>query len=152
MSKDRGRDPKALVSALSSLSRREHSAWELKKKLEQKGYNLVEIAQAVEECQRLGYQSDDRFVEVLYRARIGQGYGPVRIKQELEAKGIGAAMIEQVLLHEAEESWLERAVVVARKKCQTVAHLSWDDQQKLKRFLLYRGFPGSVIAGVFEKF
>ena len=143
---------KALVSALNFLSRREHSIWELKNKLEQKGYSGLEVVEAVEECQRLGYQSDDRFAELLCRARIAQGYGPVRIKQELAAKGINATMIEQVLLHEAEESWLERAVAVANKKCQTLANLSWDEQQKLKRFLLYRGFPGSVIAGVFEKF
>jgi len=143
---------KALASALNSLTRREHSVWELKNKLKQKGYSDLDAANAVEECQRLGYQSDDRFAELLCRSRIMQGYGPVRIKQELAAKGINAEMIEHVLDHEAEESWLERAFTVANKKCQAWASLSWDEQQKLKRFLLYRGFPGNVIASLFEKF
>lgn len=142
---------KALVSALNSLSRREHSVWELKKKLEQKGYSALEAAIAVEECQRLGYQNDERFAELLCRARIAQGYGPIRIKQELSAKGINAEMIGQVLKHETEESWLPRAIAAASKKCQTLANLSWDEQQKLKRFLLYRGFPVSIITGLFEK-
>lgn len=142
---------KALVSALNYLTRREHSVLELKKKLEQKGYSELDIVKAVEECQRLGYQCDNRFTEQLCRTRIMQGYGPVRIKQELAAKGISAEMIEQVLEHEPQESWLERASAVASKKCRTFVNLSWDEQQKLKRFLLYRGFPGSIIAGLFEK-
>ena len=122
---------KALASALNSLTRREHSVLELKKKLEQKGYSASEATLAVEECQRLGYQSDGRFTEALCRSRIMQGYGPLRIKQELSAKGINAEMIEQVLEYEPEDSWCQRAFEVASKKCAELA---------------------SLIASVFEKF
>ena len=149
---------KAFISALNSLTRREHSVLELKQKLERKGFSEQEIVEAINECQRLGYQSDDRFAEHLSRARIVQGYGPVRIKQELTSKGIHEEQIDQVLQQEADESWLVRALQVANKKSQPfkVNHsiaksLSWDEQQKLKRFLLYRGFPGHIIAGLFEK-
>ena len=142
---------KALNSALYSLTRREHSAWELQKKLEQKGYSELESLHALKECQRLGYQSDERFTEQFCRMRVMQGYGPVRIKQDLLAKGISTEMIQKVLGQETENYWLDRAVAVSRKKCQQWLHLSWDEQQKLKRFLLYRGFPPAIIAAIFEK-
>ncbi len=125
--------------------------WELTKKLEKKGYNSQEISQALAESQRLGYQSDERFAELLCRSRITQGYGPVRIKQELAAKGIVAETIQHVLEQEEAHRWLERAREVLRKKCRSFATLSWEEQQKLKRFLLYRGFPVGVIAGIFEQ-
>ena len=140
---------KAFDCALRLLTRREHSLLELKNKLKQKGYFGTELNDAVVECQRLAYQSDERFTEQLCRARMNQGYGPLRIQQELSAKGIDETLIEQILGQETETSWLERAQAVSRKKVVSQASLSWEDQQKLKRFLLYRGFPASIIVRVF---
>ena len=141
---------KALNSVLSCLTRREYSVLELKRKLEQKGYSSVEIEQALIESQRLGYQCDKRFAEQVCHARIAQGYVPLRIKQELLIKGISAEVVYETLEQE-NVSWLDRAVAVSKKKCKSVAKLSWDEQQKVKRFLLYRGFPMDIIADVFQK-
>lgn len=141
---------KAFECALKLLTRREHSVWELRNKLKQKGYSSSELHDAIVECQRLAYQSDERFTAQVCRARINQGYGPIRIQQELSAKGIEEALIEQILEQETEVSWIERAQIVLRKKIVSYVSLSWEDQQKLKRFLLYRGFPASIIVRVFE--
>lgn len=79
---------KAFDSALRLLTRREYSAMELCDKLKQKGFSPNDVQSALHECQRLGYQSDGRFVENYIRVRIHQGYGPLKIRQELKNKGI----------------------------------------------------------------
>lgn len=77
---------KAFDSALRLLSRREYSAMELCDKLKQKGFNLKDVQNALNECKRLGYQSDERYVESYIRARIHQGYGRLKIRQELKTR------------------------------------------------------------------
>jgi len=75
---------KAFDSALRLLTRREHGAIELNDKLIQKGFDSAEVKDAIDACQRLGLQSDERFVENYSRSRIRQGYGPLKISQELK--------------------------------------------------------------------
>ena len=79
---------KAFDYAMRLLTRREYGAQELAAKLAQKGYRAAEIVEVTAECQRLGLQSDTRFVESFCQARIRQGFGPLKISQELQAKHI----------------------------------------------------------------
>lgn len=152
---------KALNCAVGLLARREHSVWELKRKLHQKGYSEQESTHAVHECLHRGYQSDERFAEQLCRARIEQGYGPLRIRQELAAKGVGDDLIERLFVEDDDAIWQERAMHVLKKKCRTLlavdsphlmrtCDIAWNERQKLQRFLLYRGFSSSLIAHLFD--
>ena len=74
--------------ALGLLSRREHSARELKRKLQQKGVAAEEAGDVVGEMGDRNYQSDARFAESLVRRRALDGYGPLRIRAELASHGI----------------------------------------------------------------
>lgn len=138
---------KAMDSAVRLLSRREHSAVELCDKLKQKGHSPIEIKKALEECQRLDLQNDHRFVETFSRSRIRQGYGPLKISQELSSKGIDKELIHQFLQQE-EDNWLAYALDVWHKKSKGQLDLSFDDLQKQQRFLLYRGFGMDTIVQV----
>ena len=138
---------KAFDSALRLLTRREHGAVELHEKLKQKGYSPEDAQAAVEECQHLGYQSDRRFVENYSRSRIRQGYGPLKITQELKSKQVDADLIQQVLRLE-QDNWLNYALDVWEKKCKRQVDLSFDQLQKQQRFLLYRGFSTDTISRV----
>lgn len=138
---------KAFDSAVRLLSRREHSRVELYDKLKQKGYNPIEIKNALEECQRLDLQNDYRFVEIYSRSRIRQGYGPLKISQELSSKGIDKELIHQFLQQE-EDNWLAYALDVWQKKSKGQFDLSFEELQKQQRFLLYRGFGMDTIAQV----
>jgi regulatory protein len=121
---------------------------ELTDKLIRKGYNRGESEEALSECQRLGLQSDERFAESLCNARIRQGYGPLRITQELQAKHIEREIIN-AMLNQHQESWEEHAIAAWQKKfkqhdgCAT-------ELQKQQRFLLYRGFSPDIIARLFK--
>ncbi|HIG0326310.1 TPA: recombination regulator RecX [Legionella pneumophila] len=141
---------KAFDSALRLLSRREHSAMELCDKLKQKGFNLNDVQNALHECQRLGYQSDERYVESYIRARIHQGYGPLKIIQELKNKGVDPELIQSVL-QEERDHWVDYALRAWEKKFKRQDDFSYCEMQKQQRFLLYRGFDRDVISKVFKE-
>lgn len=101
----------------------------------------------MDECQRLDLQSDRRFVEMYCHSRIRQGYGPLKISQELSSKGIDRELIQQFLQQE-EDNWLTYALDVWHKKSKGELNLSFDELQKQQRFLLYRGFGMDTIAQV----
>lgn len=131
------------------LARREHGAHELANKLAQKEYPELEIQEALLKCQRLGLQSDSRFVDNVCRARIRQGYGPIRMRQELQSLQIDRDLIESVLQKE-QDNWLMYAIEVRKKKYKDQSELSYAGLQKQKQFLLYRGFSTDTIAMVFK--
>ncbi len=138
---------KALECALRLLSRREHGAKELLVKLKQKGYDPKDSEQAVAECQRLELQSDTRFAGAVLRSRMRQGYGPQRIRQALQAKAIDPDVVDEAFQSESID-WQACALTVWQKKCPSEHDLSYMDVQKIKRFMLYRGFSSDLIKDV----
>lgn len=141
---------KAYDSAIRLLARREHGANELCLKLEQKGFSRIDSQEALAQCQRLNLQSDQRFVESFIRSRIRQGYGPMKIMQELKTKGVASDLIHQELKLE-EDNWWTYALEVWQKKCRGAQDLSFSELQKQQRFLLYRGFSSDIIARVVKE-
>lgn len=140
---------KAFVSAVRLLARREHGAHELTQKLLQKKHSELEIQEAIDECQRLGLQSDVRFVESLCRTRIRQGHGPARIRQDLQNVRIDRDLINHILDDER-ENWVSYAREVWAKKFGEQDDHSFAATQKQKQFLLYRGFSVDTINMVFK--
>ncbi len=140
----------AFAHAVRLLSTREHGAHELVSKLTTKGYEAEAIEGAILECQRLGLQSDSRFVEHVCRVRIRQGYGPVRIRRELQSLHIESELIEDILGQE-KENWLSHAIGVWKKKYKKQEDYSYDEIQKQKQFLLYRGFSTDTITMIFKE-
>lgn len=139
----------AFACAVRLLTRREHGAYELTNKLLKKGYPANEAQDAVLECQRLDLQNDDRFVDNICRARIRQGYGPLRIRRELQDLQIDAELITNTLRQE-QDNWLSYALEVWKKKYKEQGELSYSATQKQKQFLLYRGFSTDTIAMLFK--
>lgn len=140
---------KAFVSAVRLLARREHGAHELAQKLATKDHPDLDIQNAIAECQRLGLQSDTRFVENLCRARIRQGYGPARIRQDLQNLKIDRDLIDDVL-REEQDNWHHYAKDAWLKKYKNQDDDSFAAIQKQKQFLLYRGFDMDTIRQVFS--
>lgn len=136
--------PKAFDIALRLLTRRDHSAFELRQKLKLKGCEVNDIEEALAECQRLGYQSDQRFVESYCRYRMNQGFGPLKIMQELKAKGVSADLIQRTV-YESDVDWLSLAALVWKKKTKECEPESLLERQKYQRFMLQRGFSAEVI-------
>ena len=139
-------DPK--TQALKLLARREHSARELKRKLEARGIGEVEAAAAVEHATAEGWQNDGRYAEMLVRSRVAQGYGPVRIKAELKVAGMAATEI-QAALDGAGIDWREQAAAAHAKKFGATPRTS-AERAKQYRYLQGRGFDSSQISAALK--
>lgn len=132
-------------SALNLLARREHSVHELKNKLRLRKFPDVDIDQALRDLQDRNLQSDERYTECYIRSRAGQGYGPLRIKDELSEKGVSAELIS-IHIDENDLDWNEKAAAVKEKKFGIDAPAEYKDKAKQMRFLQYRGFTQKQIS------
>lgn len=140
---------KVFAAALGLLTRREHSAYELTQKLARKEYSKSEIQAAIAKCQDLELQSDKRFAESLLRLRIRQGYGPQKIRQDLQNVQIERDLIDS-LFEQEKENWIKYATDAWEKKFKSSNHQTYADIQKQKQFLFYRGFSMETISKVFD--
>lgn len=135
--------------AMDLLARREHSRAELFRKLRSKDFTDDEIEMAVDQLALEGLQSDERFCESYINSRKLSGYGPTRIDQELQERGVDAAIV-QCHLDFRDEFWLDLASNVREKKFGGESPADFNDKAKQMRFLQYRGFSNDIINTVVE--
>lgn len=93
---------------------------------------LDELAQA-------GWLSDIRFAKAYVHDRAANGFGPLRLRQELTVKGVANAFIEQALA-ESENNWQALAEQVRRKRFGGENPQDIKEKAKQYKFLQYRGF------------
>jgi regulatory protein len=139
------------VSALSAksvavrlLSRREHSAFEIRDKLAKRDFESSEIEQAITELQQGGWLSDERYAEAYIRMRQQKGFGPIRISIELNERGVKESIIDSYL-HSRDDSWLHTLQQQYQKKYKNKVIEDYNDKAKRIRFLQYRGFALDAI-------
>lgn len=135
----------ALDAGLRLLARREHSAAELRVKLQRRGFATAHIDQALAQLATRGWQSDARYALARARSRSGAGCGPLRIRADLAAAGVRDDLAEQALSElDGELDWAEQArAALARRYPEPPA--SARDWQRRYRFLAGRGFPHELI-------
>jgi regulatory protein len=141
--------PSARGRAINYLARREHSAKELQQKLADTGYEQEEIQQALERLAQEGLQSDARFAESFLNARVQRGYGWMRIRMELQQRGVDESVISSVL-NESDVDWFALAIQV---RCKRFGEDDPEDvkaRAKQQRFLQYRGFTHEQIKESFN--
>jgi regulatory protein len=129
----------ARQAALKMLARREHSRGELEDKLIRKGCgaSLAAVVAAALAAEQL--LSDERFVEMLVRARRRRGYGPLRIQQELKDKQIASELIGR-WLDKSGRGWIEDLKRARNKRFGSRLPGSIAERAKQARFLQQRGF------------
>jgi regulatory protein len=141
---DKTEKPDAYAKALGLLARREHSARELKSKLERRGFAAAESAETIERLQSKDFQNDARFGELLVRSRIEGGYGPRWIVAELRTHGIAEGRARE-LIDAAEPDWPDLVRRQLRKRYGGKAATSLSERSKRAAFLLRRGFDASTV-------
>lgn len=130
--------------AVRLLSRREHSAFEIRDKLAKRDFENNEIEQAIVELQQGGWLSDERFAEAYIRMRQQKGFGPIRISIELNERGVKENIVD-AYLHQHDDSWRQTLEQQYRKKYRNKAIEDYNDKAKRIRFLQYRGFTLDAI-------
>lgn len=121
------------------LSMREHSRQELSNKLSRKFKDQTHIQTAVEQLAEDGYLCDDRFTESYVRMRRGRGFGPVRIRSELQAKGVDTSLIDNYVQAYADD-WSALAEDVYCRKYGDTLVADYQEWSKRARFMHSRGF------------
>jgi regulatory protein len=125
--------------ALRYLARREHSRAELARKLAPHADSSDALQLLLNELESRKQLSDERFAE--QRAHVmARKYGPARIREDLQSKGIAAEIAEGVPI----ENEMERARAIIARKYRTCA-TTREERAKRARFLQGRGFSGEVI-------
>jgi len=128
--------------ALGLLARREHSAFELRQKLRQRGYSEDVIAPLLEDLAARGWLSDLRFAEGFLRNRIDKGHGPLRIRADLAQKGVSPALIDRVMESEAVD-WIDVARTRIRKRFKA-GPVDARERARRYRHLHAQGFPADI--------
>lgn len=144
------------------LSRREHSAGELRQKLIDKEQDPVKIDELLAEFAEKGYQSDYRTALMLIREGIRKRYGRVRIKNDFYKRKVAMpSNIDELIdmaMDDNEEfadvlsdndlvegvDWLRLAVEARVKKYGDAIPTEPKEKAKQLRFLQYRGFKPDI--------
>ncbi len=130
--------------ALDLLSRREHSAAELRVKLVARNFDHDAITIAIDDLVKDNLVSDDRFAAGFVASRLRKGRGPIRIRGELRQRGVADELIV-IHLQQADVDWCQLARSVRDRKFGAAGSMTYREQARQSRFLQHRGFSGEQI-------
>jgi regulatory protein len=134
---------------MNLLARREHSRHELGDKLRQRGFDAKEIDVALDQLETDNLLNDARYAESYLRQRIARGFGPLRIEQELQQRGIDSALIGEAIEHTAPD-WFAEMEQQREKKFGSEIPDDYNKRMKQARFLQNRGFSPSEVMRLFR--
>nr|WP_228517563.1 regulatory protein RecX [Aliidiomarina indica] len=125
--------------------------FELRIKLQQKGFARDAIDRVIQKLEAREWQSDTRFADVFYRQRVMQGYGPLRVRQEMQQKGLSDDEIQRCF-----ETYATDWAALASERYQRrfgqspVAPGDQKERARRMRFLAQRGFSADHIRRAIE--
>jgi regulatory protein len=131
--------------ALRLLSQREHSRAELERKLAKYEEVPGTLAAALDELAAKDFISETRVVQSVVHQRAPR-MGAVRVRQELQHKGIAPAAIAEAVAG-LRETELARAREVWARRFEAPA-ADAKERARQARFLIARGFSGEVVGKV----
>jgi regulatory protein len=144
---------RALNSACRSLTRRAHSRYELKKKLERKKFSHDAIRAVLAELETQRLLDDRAFSMSFARYRLQRRQlGRDRMVLELKARGISKALIDETLgplYCEIDEQTLAQEAVEKKQRAMKRPRTA-SDHRRLADFLRRRGFSYEVIQKVLK--
>jgi regulatory protein len=129
--------------AMDLLARREHSRAELRDKLARRDYDNADIDAALDRLTGEGLADDGRFVSSFVAARIRKGQGPIRIRAELQERGVATALVAAALAEP--HDWLALARDVRQRRFGAALPADRAAQARQGRFLEYRGFTAEQV-------
>lgn len=144
----------AYRKAIDLLARRSHFERELERKLAQRGYDEVEIAETLERLRGENLLDDDRTARELIRSRLARGpVGRHKLRADLVRRGVAKEIITAALealtpdddrepAREAAQRWLR-----TRRGGRSAAL----EKAALARHLAGRGFSRRAVYSVLEE-
>jgi regulatory protein len=131
--------------ALRLLANREHSRAELERKLAEHEQEPGQLQRVLDELQAKGFIDERRVVASVLHRRAPR-LGAMRIRQELQAKGLQPALVAEAV-SQLKSTEVQRAREVWERRFGELAQDS-KERARQARFLAARGFGGDVIRRV----
>ncbi|MDY7116977.1 regulatory protein RecX [Halomonas sp. SSL-5] len=128
--------------AIRLLARREYSRAELAERLAAKGHAADSVAECLDGLAERGLQSDARFAEGFLRSRIFRGQGPVKIRLEMERRGLGRDEVHDAFIaseQAGEADWFALACAALARRFTGPGDTP-RERARRERFLASRGF------------
>ncbi|WP_231681954.1 regulatory protein RecX [Phosphitispora fastidiosa] len=148
MPADREKKAHAKDDALNYISYRPRSAWEVRKKLFEKGYESEIVSEVIGFLEEYRFIDDLEFSRMWLRSRTrDKPSGRRKISHELFQKGISRDIIEECLAGYSPEQEEEIACLLAEKKISQKGF----ELKKIEGFLLRRGFDYNIVRKVLSK-
>ncbi len=116
----------------------------MSRKLLLREYERQLVEEVLDRLEEQDYLSDSRFLQEYIAVRRRKGFGPVRIRAELQERGIADALISSALDADAEE-WRDLMQEVVQRKFGETSPRDNKEQARRARFLEQRGFPTALI-------
>ncbi|MEQ6918505.1 regulatory protein RecX [Halomonas aquatica] len=138
--------------AIRLLARREYSRHELAERLVAKGHEAEAIAGCLDALAEEGLQSDTRFAESFLRSRILRGQGPLKIRLELERRGLDREEIRLAFDEAAqrgEGDWFALACDALSRRFSGPGDIP-RERARRERFLASRGFDFDQVRHALE--
>ena len=139
---------KCLASAQRSLAMREHSKYQIKNKLINKGFEKEIINDVLHDLYESGFQSDKRYTEEYIRYRQNIGYGAKKIIYELKSNGISSYLISEYL-----NNFIDDYDVLFKLASDKILNENLNNQKILTKYInhfKYRGFDNNIILKVIK--
>jgi len=139
------------------LASREHSVFELQRKIKQgflksriKNFNML-FNRCIKEMQEKDFQSDERFTRHFINSRIANKLeGPYKILQNLQSRGISPELSQAILNEESDNDlWVKKTIDCLEnfhKKNRNFLETS------LYQKLYQRGFPWEIIEQALDEY
>jgi regulatory protein len=151
----RPRPPRALdaraarLAAADLLSRRAWTRRDLAARLRRRGAPAEIAVAVVDDLAGRGYVDDATFARHWVETRASRGYGANRLRSELLARGVAAALVDEALASIAPDAVAAAAREAARKRLPALHRgAAARVAARLSDHLLRRGFPGAIVARV----
>ncbi len=134
----------AYNAAVKLLAFRDHSVFELNRKLLKREHSVEAIDGALHELIALNYVNDTRYADTYAEQRLRKGFGPLSVIAKLRERGLETHLIDAALRNQ-NANWAELAQIQIEKRFDAATILSRENrsESRLARFLAHRGFSAS---------
>lgn len=134
----------AYNAAVKLLAFRDHSVFELNRKLSQREHGAMAIEGALQELIALNYVNDARYADTYAEQRLRKGFGPLSVISKLRERGLASHLIDAALRNQ-NANWADLAQIQIEKRfdAQTILSRETKIESRLARFLAHRGFSTS---------
>ena len=138
----------ALYQSMAALcARREYCCADIAEKLRKKGAAPEEAEALTDRLIDEGYIDEGRYARAFVHDKtLYNGWGRIKVAQQLRAKGICNAYINEAMTCITEEQYAEVFQKVLRSKQRSIkGETTYEVRQKLARSLIARGFEPSYV-------